>query len=192
LAGHDAPDARAFAARAITDLGMEAIADLRLDKAALHGRRATVIAAAIATGAPAVMLEDPCAGLPDDVASSLGRLVVRALEGRDWIVFTPRVSRSAPLALAADEAVSIEGSQVTGQGAPAEIAAGANTYALTVHGSLDDLSRIVEARGARVVRGPSRLVVDLGDALTTRDLMAMALETRAVILEMSPLTHALE
>jgi hypothetical protein len=43
-----------------------------------------------------------------------------------------------------------------------------------------------------VTRGPSRLTVDLGETLTTRDLMAMAIDTNAVIVELSPLGRALE
>ena len=191
LAGHDDTTAHRLADEAIERLEMRAIADGLLGKAAPHAKRATVVAGALATGAAVIVLADPTAGTPDAFARTFGRILTRALEGREWIVFAPTMPLGAPLALEADEAIVVEGSQVAAQGAPGELASQEHTYALKVAGEVEALAVAVEARGATVRRSPSMLVVDLGKSLTTRDLMSMALEARAIIVELSPLTRAL-
>ena len=55
-----------------------------------------------------------------------------------------------------------------------------------VHGPSDALAKIAEARGAKVTRGGPSLTIDLGEDLTTRDLLAMAAEAQAVIVELVP------
>ena len=110
---------------------------------------------------------------------------------RAWVVFAPRMALSAPLALAADEAVVMEGSQVAAQGAPGELAARERSFALTVHGDVEALAQAAEARGATVRRSRTVLTVDLGKGMTTRDLLTMALEVHAVVVECSPLSRAL-
>jgi ABC-type multidrug transport system ATPase subunit len=195
LAGRDKASAEAYAADAIARLKMEPFADASLrktpDALGLVPRRATAIAAAMATGAATLMLEDPTSGLPDAAARSFGRLLVSALEGRAWVVFAPRAVLASPLVLAAEEAIVVAGSRVAAQGDPAALAARSRTYALTVHGPIEDLARAAEARGARVARSPANLTVDLGDALSTRDLLQMALEVRAVIVELAPISQTL-
>jgi ABC-type multidrug transport system ATPase subunit len=201
LAGRDRATARALADDACERLGMEALADAPLGRLAqdkpapgaqgLVPRRATVIAAAMATGAPALMLEDPMNGLPDAAARRFGRLLVRALEERAWALFAPRAVLATPLALAAEEAIAISGSRVVAQGDPAEVAGRERTYAITVHGAIEELARAAEARGAKVERAPAQLTVDLGDALGTRDLLQMALDVRAVIVELAPISRTL-
>ncbi len=191
IAGHDAALAATLADDAIERLELRAIADATLAKAAPHARRATVLAGALATGAPLIALVDPTAGLADAVARSFGRIVVAALEGRDWIVFAATMALGSPIALEADEAIVLSGSQVAAQGAPGELAARERTFSLKVAGEVSALADAVEARGASVHRSASVLVIDLGESLTTRDLFSMALESRAVIVELSPLTRAL-
>ncbi len=191
LAGHDAAIASKLADEAIEKLEMRVIADAPLGKAERHVKRAAVVAGALATAAPVIVLADPTAGAPDAFARTFGRILVAALEGREWIVFAPTMALGAPLALEADEAIVLEGSQVAAQGAPGELAAQERTYALKVAGEVEALARAVEARGAKVRRSASVLVVELGESLTTRDLMSAALESHAIIVELSPLTRAL-
>jgi ABC-type multidrug transport system ATPase subunit len=191
LAGHDDTQAARLAGEAMERLEMRAIADTPLGKAALHTKRATVVAGALATGAAVIVLADPTAGTPDAFARTFGRILVAALAGRGWIVFAPTMALGAPLALEADEAILLEGSQIAAQGAPGEIAARERTYSLKVAGEVEALAVAAEARGAKVRRSASVLVVDLGESLTTRDLMSMALQARAIIVELSPLTRAL-
>jgi ABC-type multidrug transport system ATPase subunit len=191
LAGRDDTLAKRLADDAIDRLEMRAIADVALGKAAPHARRAAVLAGALATAAPVVVFADPTEGLPDAVARTFGRIVVAALAGRDWIAFAARMALSSPIALEAEEALVLAGSEVAAQGAPGELAASERTFSLKVTGDVQSLATAVEARGASVRRSASVLVVNLGESLTTRDLLSMALENHAVIVELSPLTRAL-
>ena len=191
LAGRDDTLAKRLADDAIERLEMRAIADAPLAKAASHARRAAVLAGALATAAPVIVFADPTEGLPDAVARSFGRIVVAALAGRDWLAFASRMALGSPIALEADEALVLSGSEVAAQGAPGELAASERTFSLKVTGDVQSLADAVEARGASVRRSASVLVVNLGESLTTRDLLSMALENRAVIVELSPLTRAL-
>jgi hypothetical protein len=159
-------------------------------------RRGAVIAAAVATGASALLVEDPIPGLPPDAARSFGRIVVRALGGVRLALFAARAPLDTPLALAADEAIVIDGSRVTAQGAPAEIAAGEGAFVLRVGGDARAFVQAVEASGARLLTGTAAaeeaerdcMTIDLG-ALRTRDLLRIAAESNAVVLELRPLAR---
>ncbi len=191
LAGHHASVATALADEAMDRLALAALADQPLGKAPTAARRAAVLAGALATAAPVIAFVDPTAGLADAAARAFGRVVVTALAGRAWLAFAPTMALGAPLALEADEALVLEGSEVAAQGAPGELASRERTFSLKVAGEVEALASAVGARGVKVKRSASVLVVDLGETLTTRDLLSMALEARAVIVELSPLTRAL-
>jgi ABC-type multidrug transport system ATPase subunit len=195
VAGRDKATAEALAADAIARLKMESFADASLrktpDALGVVARRATAVAAAMATGAATIVLEDPTSGLPDASARTFGKLLVAALDGRAWLVFAPHAVLASPLALAADEAIVLTGSRVAAQGDPAEIAARDRSYALTVHGPVEELARAAEARGARVRRSEAKLTVDLAEGMSTRDLLQIAIDVRAVIVELAPISRAL-
>ena len=190
LAGNGRGASRSLAKDAIERMRMGAIAGATPGKAAPHARRAAVIAGAIASGARVVLLEDPLASLPEDTARNLGRVLAQALADRAWALFAPRVSLSSPLAASADEALVIVGSEVAAQGSPASLAGRERAYAVKVHGSLDALASLAEARGAKVARGQAELTIDLGEGLSTRDLLRMASEANAVIVELRPVAGA--
>jgi hypothetical protein len=161
-------------------------------RAPLHLRRAAVLAAALATGARVLVLEDPFAGLPEDAGRLFSKVVVRALDELSWMLFAPRVAFSSPAALHADEAVVVAGSEVIGQGAPAEIAAGERTFNVRLYGEAAAFARLAAARGATVASATGgALTLDLG-ALSTADLFAIAEEARAVIVELCPLARAFQ
>jgi len=189
LVGFARKDAAASAGEAIEKLSMGASADAPLARAPLLLRRATVVAAALATGARAIMLDDPLVGLPDEQARTLARLVTHALEERAWAVFAGRMPLTSPFAMHADEALVLAGGHVAGQGAPAELAARERAYALRVQGETAAFARRALERGARVGGTSSRMTVELGE-LSTRDLLAIALESNAVVLELVPLAGA--
>lgn len=193
LCGHGRKASRALATDAIERMRMEKIAKDPLGKIAPHGRRAAVIAGAIATGARTLILCDPLAALPDEAARNLGGILVQALADRTWAVFAARVPVLSPLAAAADDALVVVGSEIAAQGAPAEVAARARSYAVRVHGPVSELARIAEARGAKVTLGGEqehRLTIDLGEGLSTRDLLTMANDAQAVIVELTPVARA--
>ena len=195
LSGVSKRDARARANEALELLKMTASAETPLRTAPLHVRRAMGVAAAMATGAEVIVMEDPAVSLPEDAARNLCRLVATALaastdHARRWILFAARISLESPLAMHADEALVLMGSSVTGQGALAELATRERSYALRVVGKEAEFLEAAEARGAQVVRHGAHLTVDLGPSLHTRDLLELAEQVSSVIVEMRPLARA--
>lgn len=194
LAGHPRRAAAALAADAMDRLQIQASARGKLARAPAELKRATVIAAAVATGATTLVMEDPSVGLTGATAHALVRTTMRALQDRSIVLFAARVPLESPLALAADEAIVIDGSHVSAQGPPAEIAASETTLALRVHGDVEAFRRAVEARGARaevgaVAPAPAHMRVELGP-LAASDLLSIAAESSAVVIELRPLARA--
>jgi ABC-type Na+ transport system ATPase subunit NatA len=193
LAGHERATALALATDALGRMQMTPMAGTKLGAAKPAVKRAAVLAAALATGARSLLVEDPALGLASDPAHLLARTAARALADRCSVVFAARVPLESPLALSADEAIVIEGSQVAAQGAPAEIAASERTLAMRVYGDLDAFVRAVEARGGRAVVAPGALApayvrLALGP-LAARDLLRIAAESDAVVVELRPLAR---
>jgi ABC-2 type transport system ATP-binding protein len=190
LAGVRRAQARLLAAEAMGLLKIEQAADVEIGRTDLAVRRATVVAAALATRAELLLLEDPTSNLPDDAARTFARSIVQATEGRRTIVFAGRLPLASALATDADEAVVIAGSDVTAQGAPGELAGQERTVALRVHGDCEDFSRVARERGATVVGAGPLLRIDLGATLKVTDLLAVARETEAVVIEVHPVARA--
>jgi ABC-type multidrug transport system ATPase subunit len=193
LAGHPAATSRSLADEAIERMKLAGAANDKLGKVAAAARRGTVIAAALATGAAILLVEDPIAGLPPDVGRPFARIVVRALADRQTAFFAPRVSLDSPFALAADEAIVIDGSQVVAQGDPAEIAAGEGTFLVRVTGDAGAFVEAVQGQGGRLLgagKEPARacLTIELG-ALSTLDVLRIADASKAVVLELRPLAR---
>jgi len=190
IAGHRKKDAIVLAEQAMVQMKMVVTAGERLSGASTQTRRAVSIAAALATGAEAIFLEEPLLGLPDDAARHFARIILRALEGRSWMVFSARLPLESPFAMDADEAAIVAGSRVLAQGAPAELATREHAYAVRVLGRAADFARIATERGAHVSGSGNDLTVDLGEGLSVSDLLRVALEARATVLELEPLAHA--
>jgi ABC-type multidrug transport system ATPase subunit len=194
LAGHGRREASEQAADALARLKLEGVARGRLGRATLAVRRATVLAAALATGASTLLVEDPVPGLPPETERSFARVVVRALAGRRTALFGGRVALESPVALAADEALVIDGSHLAAQGAPGEIAARERAFALRVIGDARAFAELLAARGARLLTpldaaNPGRFSVELGD-FGTRELLGIAASCDAVVIELRPLARA--
>jgi ABC-type multidrug transport system ATPase subunit len=191
LAGHPRADARGLAEGALERLQLGSSAGSRLGAASLSLRRATVIAAALATGAPALLLDDPLAALPDDTARAMSRVVARALADRRSVLFAGRMALESPLALVADEALVLDRSEVVAQGAPAELAAADRTLALRVEGDVAAFVSAVEGMGGRATvtaaaAPPVHVRVELG-AMKPQDLLRIATDVNAVVVELRPI-----
>ncbi|HXX68466.1 MAG TPA: hypothetical protein VEK07_14855 [Polyangiaceae bacterium] len=194
LAGHPSGVAKSMAAEALARLDLQSFADARLSGATAPVRRATVIAAALATGATTLLVEDPLTDLAEPMRRPFARTVVRALAGRRIAFFGAHVALESPVGLAADEAIVINGSDVAQQGPPAQLAASERALALRVAGNTAAFATAVCAAGATLL-GPvdgsqeTRLRIDAGP-LATRDVLRIALECRAVVLEVHPIARA--
>lgn len=194
VAGQPRRAARELAGEALARMRLTAAAATRLSAAPPVVRRALGVAAALATGARVLLVEDPVGGLPDEAAHLLARTIARAVEDLRTAVFAGRVALESPLALAADEAVVIDGSHVVAQGAPGEIAAGERTLALRVLGDFEAFARAVDASGGRaqVSSGAppaAHVRVDLGP-LAARDLLRIAASSNAVVVELRPIARS--
>jgi ABC-type multidrug transport system ATPase subunit len=192
LAGRGAEEARAAADEALEGLKLAALAKDRLSTLAPAARRGAVVAAALATGAGVILVEDPAAGLPPEAGRSFSRIVVRALADRRSVVFAGRARLDTPLALAADEALVVEGSRLVAQGPPAEIAASEGAFFVRIGGDAHAFVEAMEARGGKVVSPDAQasvMTVELGE-LGTLDLLRIAAESNAVVLELRPVARA--
>jgi ABC-type multidrug transport system ATPase subunit len=193
LAGHGAAEASALADVALETLELGAFRSTKLARASRHVRRAVVVAGAVATGAATLLLEDPLAGLSPEVSQSLARRIVTvtATAGRRIAVFAARIPLESPLAVAADEAIVVDGSRIAMQGPPAEVAASTGAYTLRVAGDIGAFAEAVRARGGTVESQAAghRLSVVLGP-LATRDLLQLAEQAHAIVLELRPISYA--
>jgi ABC-type multidrug transport system ATPase subunit len=196
IAGHGRAQARELAEEALARTRVESVASGRLGTAGVTARRATVLAAALASGATTLLLQDPLAALPAESVSAFARVVARACADRKVVVFAGRLPLESPLALEADEAIVVAGSAVAARGAPGEIAAAARSFWVRVVGDVEAFARAVEERGARVspAAGPDRarvgnLSVELGP-LGATDLVRIATDARVTVLELRPISAA--
>ncbi|MEO8876010.1 MAG: hypothetical protein ABI461_10510, partial [Polyangiaceae bacterium] len=92
LAGLSKTNATNGAHQAIGLLDLRDDETTRLAEAAPHVRALAPLAAALATGAETILLEDPTALLPSDVARALSRRIVGALFERSWVLFSGRIA----------------------------------------------------------------------------------------------------
>lgn len=191
LAGLSRAEAREGAAEAIAKLQLGAMANVSCSRLVLHARRATVVAAALATGAAVIALEDPLGGLADDVVATYGKLLEGALADRAWMVFGPRVPLTSALALDADEAILATAVRVDGQGPPATLAATQRRFVGRAIGDVAALAPQLSARGGSVEICGVHVVFDLGPSLTTGELLAMCAALDVAIVELLPVARAL-
>jgi ABC-type Na+ transport system ATPase subunit NatA len=189
LAGVPAFEARKSAEAAIARLELGALAKTRLGTLVPPARRATVIAAAIATYADVVALEDPLAGLLDEHATALGGVLGKALEGRAALIFAPRIASS--IASTMDEGIVFgHACTVEAQGAPNDLDRDATRWSLRLTSHTDAVAARLVALGAVVEARAGALVVDAGP-LTTRAIVAACDAEDAGIVELLPAPSAL-
>jgi ABC-type Na+ transport system ATPase subunit NatA len=191
LSGVSRADARRSATEAIDALQLGTMAKTPTGRLVPHARRATVVAAALATRAEIIALEDPLGGLPDEIADSYATVLRAALANCAWIIFAPRMPLTSPLALAADEAIVATASRIDAQGAPAEIAAAVRRFVGRVDGSAVAIAPLLEARGASVEDRGAHVVFDLGAEMTTSELMAICATAGVGVVELIPVARAL-
>jgi ABC-type multidrug transport system ATPase subunit len=191
LAGLDKATAKANATDAIGRLQLVALEKAPLLGLPPHAKRALVLAAAIATGAPVLAVEDPLTGLPEDVARSYAQIFLDALRDRAWIVFAARMPLTSPLALHAHEAIVASSSRVEAQGPPAELASASSRFVARVHGPMETLATQLQGRGIGVEIHGGQVVFDLNGVLSTSELIEMCAAADVAIVELVPVARAL-
>jgi ABC-type multidrug transport system ATPase subunit len=191
LAGHSKAEARRLGSVAIGKMQLGAMVKNPLGSLVAHARRAVVLASALATNAEVLVLEDPLAGLPEELARAWARILVAALDDKAWITFAPRVPLTSPLALAADEAICVSSTRLLAQGAPAEIAAADKRYVARIQGPVEALGARMVERGGRLQVQGAQVLLDLGETLTTAELLGLCAEADVTVVEMLPIARAL-
>ena len=191
LAGVDKGVAKTNATDAIERMALGALEKAPLLGLPIHAKRGVVIAAAIATGAPVLAVEDPLTGLPEDIARSFATIFLDALRDRGWIVFAARMPLTSPLALHADEAIVASSTRVEAQGAPAQLAGASSRFIARVHGSMDALAAQLQGRGVGVEVQGGQVTFDLKGVLTTTELIAMCAAADVALVELVPVARAL-
>jgi ABC-2 type transport system ATP-binding protein len=189
LAGKSKLLASNGAHRALGLLDLRDDADTKLEIVRPHVRALVPLAAALATGAEMILLEDPTSQLPGDIARALSRRIVAALSETSWLLFSGRIALDSPFALHAEEAIVVSGTKVE-QGAVAEVAAREGSYAVRIHGEARTFARLVTSKGGTTRGDGDDLLIDLGNALRTHDLFDLAEEAHSVIVELRPLARA--
>ncbi len=193
LAGHGRRDRARLAAGAVHAMQLDEHARTRLGGADPAVKHAALLAAALATDAPTLVVEDFTPGLPDAAARSLARSFVTASKGRAWVLFAGRLALSSPLGLEAEEAVLFSGGRFACAGLPAEIATRERTYSLRTSGDKAlAFADSLRERGAAVEADESgrALTVTIPDGFSTLDLVTLARTSDVVVLELQPLSGA--
>jgi ABC-type taurine transport system ATPase subunit len=191
LAGVPAAALHSSAEAAIEKMQLAALAKTEMARLVPHARRATTVAGALATCAEVIALDDPLGGLPDDVASMYATVLADALRDRAWVVFAGRMPLASPLATLADEAIIATAARVDAQGPPAELAAAERRFVARFEGSIDLISPVLAANGARVELRGAHAIVDLGASLGTSELLAICDKAGVAVLELVPASRAL-
>jgi ABC-type multidrug transport system ATPase subunit len=189
LGAVDPARAAAHAAFALDRMELARWADRPIATLPLHARRALNLAAALAVSAETLVLEDPLADLDERAQAYLAGVVARALAPKEFVLFAARLPLSSPIAVMVEEALVVRDGAVAEQGPPAALASRAARYSVRVTGQAHGLSRALTARGAHVRGGGTHLFVDLGP-LSTLDLLGIAAEENAIVVELSPLARA--
>jgi len=196
LAGSERVDANAT--DALQRLQLAPVARTPMSKLSVPTRRGVVVAAALATGAEAIFLENPFSGLSETDARDLARVLSKALDPVAWALFVPRLALGWHITTHADEAILFHGERVVAQGAAEEVAVREGSYSIRTLGAGDRFSRRLEEAGAtaRFLEGggdlaPAAMLVELGEELTALDVFRLAEEEGEVILELRPLSDAL-
>lgn len=190
LAGVPAAAARASTEQAIAKLQLGAMAKTEMARLVPHARRATLVAAALATCAEVIALDDPLGGLPDEVALAYAKVLADALSDRAWVLCAPRMPLASPLARESDEAIVATPARIEAQGTPAELAA-ARRFVARMSGPASAIAPALAARGARVEPQGAHLAIDLGSDMTTGELMAVCAAANIAVLELVPVARAL-
>jgi ABC-type multidrug transport system ATPase subunit len=180
-----------LAREAIARTKLETFTTMKLAKASLLVRRGALLAGALATGAPTLVLSDPAEGLETDVARGFARTVAQAIDDKSYLMWKGRARTNDPSASFADEALVFSGSTVVAQGPPEEIASSTRTFVLRVEGAPDASTALIaalEERGAKIdALGPAAFRLTLPEGTGTRAVFEAADGRDATVTELSPI-----
>jgi len=189
LAGIETARAKKLAHAALAELDLERIGGTRLDRLALHERRALVIAQAIVTHPAVLVAAAPLSGLAGEPAAYVERVLATATQGRSWIVSLSSLhpaSREHTLASGADEVFIFASGALARSGKLSHLLDQSGAYSLVLRGHTAEFRTALEARGVTLSGGPRRFFVELPAGMKTDDLLLLSTEVGAPIVELLP------
>lgn len=190
LAGVPRSSARASTDAALERLRLGPMARTELARLVPHALRATRVAAALASAAEVIVLEDPVSGLADEIAADYAKVLADALSDHAWILFAPRLPLGSALARAADEAIVATSIRVDAQGTPAELASADRRFVVRIEGTFELVAAELERRGAKAEVHGAHLRLDLGARMTTSELMELCDDAGLAVIELAPAFRA--
>jgi ABC-type multidrug transport system ATPase subunit len=191
LAGVPAARRDVMARDAMARTKLETFATTKLAKASLLVRRGALLAGALATGAPTLIISDPAEGLETEVARGFSRTVAQAVDDKSYVMWKARARTNDPSASFVDEAIVLAGSTVAAQGPPEEIASSTRTFVLRLEGQAEAATAILETlreRGAKIdTLGPAAFRLTLPEGTGTHAVFEAADGRDALVTELSPI-----
>lgn len=156
-------------------------------------KRAASLASGLVTRCGVLMIEDLFDGLTFVEAENFGDAMVRALDGREWVLFCSRFRQNHPLAPHADEVITLRPGKPALSSPPPElpVAKAQRSLRIRLRGNVDKF--VDDAPGAGIAllaRDGDQLFVALGERQSS-DLFALALASGALITELAPADTAL-
>jgi ABC-2 type transport system ATP-binding protein len=190
LAGVPRGDAKAMAVAALTRTGLAPARRKKLGALSLPERRALGLAQAIASGPAVLLAEAPLRDLMGGAAGFVLEAVAAAAEGRRAAISVARLdagSAEGALARGASHLLVLSGGELSLEGPPGELFAGARIYALTVRSNAGALQVELAARGIALRGGPVRFSAAVPAGLRAPQILEAARAARAAVVEMVPL-----
>lgn len=193
LLGLSRRTARRSGLEALELVGAGALAKRKIASLGPGERRIALIAQAVVTKPPAIFVERPLAGLPEEAATEVRRALEAATHGRRLVASAEAPAGIGPelnLLSAMDRVVVLEGSTVVAVGAPAEALRPSRRCVVFAAWHAPALMNRLVERGLEVERTEDfadeagRLVVHLSEGHTTMTIVDAALEVEAPLLEL--------
>jgi ABC-2 type transport system ATP-binding protein len=192
LGGASRREARLLADRALADLDLGDLERSPLEKLDKPARRALVIAQAV-VGDPRVLVASaPLAGLSGSDATYVAAVFSAACRPRRWIATVSTLYAGSPehaLASGADDLLVFASGRLVRSGSLRQVAPGTIGYTITLRGEIEPFRRALEERGLQLSGGPRRWFIDLPRQVSTGDLLALSVQTGAIVVELYPRVH---
>jgi ABC-2 type transport system ATP-binding protein len=193
-AGCSGRRSRDLAAVALQEAGLPSLATRHTESLALPERRAVAIAQALLPDASCVFLESPLDGLEGRAADYVLQILGHVSDKRRVVATATRLdarSSQRDLLMGAQHIVIADSNHVVWSGKPEGLVGAAHLVAVTLAG---DTTRFIErllAHGFNVQGAPPHIAI-MAPAAPFPDLVHLAAESGAIILEMDPWVPSLQ
>jgi ABC-type multidrug transport system ATPase subunit len=187
LASTSHSDAKAKVRTTLETFALTSVETRSVKSMPTHVQHAVKIAAAHATGAALLLIDDPLAGLPADSRDALGRILKAALRDVQWVLFADAARPGSELWDAVEECVVFRSGEFVAHATMDELRR-SRAVSVTVAGDREAFAAALKLLDVRAEpRSSGTWVVDLGTRETARVLFEAAASAGAYVIDMSPL-----